>query len=488
MPKIINKKDLWFCAAQIQPNIYLVMAPVIDFFFDCWPKYELGNKIKKYFTYFKGDYSEMWYSRREFDAQAEFLANKMIKDPFWAINIVDKVENYSKNFFRTAKKFKILPFAKMTNEKMVSEWKKVLHWHFLSHAIGSSVSWHADADKERVTKFIMAMVKKQMRLRNFQESLSSVFAVLTTPRRPGFNQLEELEFLKIKNKKDLVKHWRRWEWLPYCYKGPGYDLKYFSDRYKELKKCGKSCDILLLELRGKILHVRHEQKRLLNRLKFNRYQLALINLAQKMVFIKDFRKGALYHGFYCYEPFLKEVAKRLKMNLNQIRAMGDKEIAKYLLVNKGPDKRELNARNHELVVFYDGKKSLLFSGEKANKFFKSIPKEQQPVSVEVRELQGTCASPGSAKGKVKIVEVPKDMNKMEVGDILVSETTYPSLVPAMKKAAAIVTNAGGLTCHAAIVSRELGIPCVVGTKIANKVLKDGDMVEVNANEGKVVKL
>ncbi|MBU1164087.1 hypothetical protein KKA15_00820 [Patescibacteria group bacterium] len=77
---------------------------------------------------------------------------------------------------------------------------------------------------------------------------------------------------------------------------------------------------------------------------------------------------------------------------------------------------------------------------------------------------------------------------MNQGDILLSETTYPALVPAMKKAGAIITNVGGLTCHAAIVSRELKIPCVVGTKIATKVFKDGDKVEVLATRGIIRKI
>ena len=77
---------------------------------------------------------------------------------------------------------------------------------------------------------------------------------------------------------------------------------------------------------------------------------------------------------------------------------------------------------------------------------------------------------------------------MEKGDVLVSSMTRPELVPAMKKALAVVTDEGGMTCHAAIVSRELGIPCVVGTKIATKAFKDGDFVEVNANHGVVRKM
>jgi len=97
------------------------------------------------------------------------------------------------------------------------------------------------------------------------------------------------------------------------------------------------------------------------------------------------------------------------------------------------------------------------------------------------------AYPGYVKGNVKRVDMPEDMGKMEEGDILVSTATTPSIVPAIRKAGAIITDEGGITCHAAIVSREFKIPCVVGTKIATKVLKDGDLVEVDANKG-VIKI
>jgi len=78
-----------------------------------------------------------------------------------------------------------------------------------------------------------------------------------------------------------------------------------------------------------------------------------------------------------------------------------------------------------------------------------------------------------------------DMSKFNKGDILVSPSTNPNVVPAMKKAAAIVTDAGGITCHAAIVSREMGIPCIVGTGNATEVLKDGQEITVHATHGNV---
>ncbi len=113
---------------------------------------------------------------------------------------------------------------------------------------------------------------------------------------------------------------------------------------------------------------------------------------------------------------------------------------------------------------------------------------------EVREVQeikapvllsGAPASPGVGSGPVKLVNDPSEIDKVLTGDVLVAEMTTPDFVPAMKRAVAIVTDRGGRTAHAAIVSRELGIPCVVGTGEAMSMLKDGQKITVDGSSGKV---
>ncbi|MDD3111508.1 MAG: phosphoenolpyruvate synthase [Methanofollis liminatans] len=98
-------------------------------------------------------------------------------------------------------------------------------------------------------------------------------------------------------------------------------------------------------------------------------------------------------------------------------------------------------------------------------------------------LEGNGASPGVASGPVIIVHDIKDLGKVKEGDILVTKMTNPDMVPAMRKVAGIVTDEGGMTCHAAIVSRELGTPAVVGTKKATKTLKDGDIITLDGEKG-----
>ncbi len=101
--------------------------------------------------------------------------------------------------------------------------------------------------------------------------------------------------------------------------------------------------------------------------------------------------------------------------------------------------------------------------------------------------KGLGASPGMASGTVKIVKDTDELDKVGNGDILVTVMTTPDMVPAMKRANGIITDEGGVTCHAAIVSRELGISCVVGTGDATKILKENEMVTLDGNKGIVYK-
>jgi phosphohistidine swiveling domain-containing protein/DNA-binding Xre family transcriptional regulator len=100
-------------------------------------------------------------------------------------------------------------------------------------------------------------------------------------------------------------------------------------------------------------------------------------------------------------------------------------------------------------------------------------------------LRGQTASQGYAKGKARLVLNQKDFLSFREGEILIAGMTRPEYLPVMKKAAAFVTNEGGITCHAAIVAREMGKPCIIGTRNATELIKTGDLIEVRANHGTV---
>src|SRR3989338_3891067 len=122
--------------------------------------------------------------------------------------------------------------------------------------------------------------------------------------------------------------------------------------------------------------------------------------------------------------------------------------------------------------------------------FKEQPTALENASSILEDLgrilvRGETASAGVASGRVKLVKTMADLNKVQKGDILVTKMTTPDMVPGMQRAAAIVTDEGGLTCHAAIVSREMGTPCLVGTEHGTEVLKENQVVTVHASKGVV---
>ncbi len=104
---------------------------------------------------------------------------------------------------------------------------------------------------------------------------------------------------------------------------------------------------------------------------------------------------------------------------------------------------------------------------------------------EAREVKGQTAQKGVVRGVVRILKNKYQLSQVQEGDVIVSPMTTPDFLPAMQRAAAFVTDEGGIMCHAAIVAREMKKPCVIGTKIATKVFKDGDLVEVDADNGMV---
>lgn len=188
---------------------------------------------------------------------------------------------------------------------------------------------------------------------------------------------------------------------------------------------------------------------------------------------------------YANEVF-QILGKQIKINPSVLNNLTQQEILD-LFDDKKPNAELVSKRENAFVINYDRSQTL--QGWEASEILDEF---RENVS-EDNVVTGKTASIGTATGKVKIINVDysdltilsKEIAKMNEGDILISETTAPELIIACKKAAAIVTDIGGLLSHAAIVSREFGIPCIVGTENATKVFKDGDIVKVDAEKGTV---
>ncbi|MFC1756079.1 phosphoenolpyruvate synthase [Patescibacteria group bacterium] len=172
----------------------------------------------------------------------------------------------------------------------------------------------------------------------------------------------------------------------------------------------------------------------------------------------------------------------------KLQKMSDKKIVELAKIGmhieehyKHPQDIEWGMENNKLYIVQSRPVTTLDSQNKKPAEVTKIDAGKKGKKI----LEGLGASPGAAAGKVVKVDKPSEINKVKEGDILVAVMTNPDYVPAMRRAGAILTDEGGRTSHAAIVSRELGIPAVVGSNQATKLLKEGELITVDGSEGMV---
>lgn len=178
--------------------------------------------------------------------------------------------------------------------------------------------------------------------------------------------------------------------------------------------------------------------------------------------------------------------KKIKSALKNIfpHVEGYEAVISYYDLSKMPTADVLKKRAKQFL-FIPGKLAEAISlqdfSDRAQEYHFNIETPPQDSNI----LNGQTGNEGYAKGRVRVIKRKEQIINAQRGEILVSPMTTPDFAPAMKKAAGIITDEGGITCHAAITSRELGIPCVIGTKFATQILHDGDLVEVDADKGVV---
>lgn len=303
-----------------------------------------------------------------------------------------------------------------------------------------------------------------------------MYEKLSAPSGLSFYRQEELDLLRVKNGEvKLSDHVKKYFWLNNSYlDSVVLSERFFKDRLAEIK------------INNFIPQSEKEKQSCLKKYKLSFGVKKISDRLGYCIYWQDERKGHIFKVNHYIKLFLEEFSRRYNLPLSHLEQYWCWELH-ALLNGKKVGEREMRNRLKEQAGYMIAEKErneVITSKEFA---IKVRPILQMNVDKKVSEIKGICVSTGSGvvKGKVKILLDPRDFAKMQKGDILLAPMTSPEYIMAMRKAVAVVTDAGGMTCHAAIVSRELGIPCIVGTKIATKVLKDGDLVEIDAKKGNV---
>lgn len=307
---------------------------------------------------------------------------------------------------------------------------------------------------------------------------NEIFTTLTTPLTTSFMTQKDELLWKIKNAKQketpIKEFLEKFYWLKSSYAGNQLYTKQDVLDEAEHAHAPIEPDFKALE---------KKKNRIFQRLGFNAHEKNMIAWTDFTTQWQDDRKKNILRSLYCIHRVLREIVKRFNADETALTYLLPEEITLANLKN-GEAEKTGRSRINGCVSIDAPDGQFVFAIDDFEKTQKQLHKHHGASEV----LNGTCASLGTATGPVKVCTTIESIGKLKEGDILVASMTRPEFVSAMKKASAIVTDEGGITCHAAIVSRELGKPCVIGTKTATKVLKDGWIVQVKANHGQVIVL
>ena len=196
------------------------------------------------------------------------------------------------------------------------------------------------------------------------------------------------------------------------------------------------------------------------------------------------------------DNFIKLAQEKYSLTADEIASYHFDEIIELIKNGKKQNSDVLAERQKGFLTVWTQEEIKNYIADDAHSQIKDLLEFRANEIKTTQEVKGSVAS-WPDKNQVKITgkafvltsafDSEEELKKFQDGDILVATQTHPNLVPQMKKAIAIVTDEGGITCHAAIVSRELGKPCIIGTKLSSKIFKTGDIIELDLKNGIVKK-
>lgn len=497
------------------PNCnYNIIDRTISVFVDCIPKKNGEQLFKEWYLEFAGGMLTAFVPVPVIDSVTEWIKEKVITEPEWADKIHKECEEINREYFSYAQELDGLNLRDLSDAGLYEKFLKLRQLQTRGHSHAIVTTWFLDSNGEPFSNYLRDELEKHLRSIGIDEKVKIIefFIALTTPFRKNFTQEEQIEFLELlkfiqssgvdakilrENKNEEVmdkisseasekinQHYEKWRWTPYGYIGPAYGLYHYLDELRGQLAVENAQD-LIDEESARNEKIRLRLEKLEEEIKLPDNLRHLFKIARDIIWLKDFRKMCFYYGHYVLDKINSEFARRLQLSLKQINHIPAPEFEDAVLRRKF-DENAINERISYSLIWSDNKTVKYYYGDEARKIRDSLDVEE--VELKTDEFLGACACPGSARGKVKIVHTVDDVPKVQEGDIMLAITTHPAFLSAMKRAAAIVTEDGGITCHAAIVAREFRIPCVVGVKKITMLLKDDQMVEVDATNGLIKKL
>lgn len=506
--KYLDNDDPWMLGEDI-PNADLFFSTIWLNGFVSFFDLNTGLAYKKIMCKYEGYHLWFYFGENDAFEVAEHIADRIINEDGYAAEVNKNIIIEADKLRSFSEKIPQIGLDELSNKELWQIYSdhhwihgKYYTWVWIPVSVdmfGNNLTKRAKdylfekgASEDSANEYLVALTQPTKKSLIFieQEDLLKIAIVIEGKFLSLVEMFKNMDVAYIKDNLPLdifslvQTHYEKYYYTKHLWVSGEYTIEDYLNQIKDIFKTQQSPKIILEKQLLELEKAKQKKVQLLETLNIDKKWKTIFEEYGDFMVTKIYRRYAQLLAVHHMSAILKEIARRFFITEKQVRFMRVNEMEKMLLNNKY-DGQELLERAKYCVYYAERDGEKVFVGDEAKAIMKSIEKE---IDLNISELKGESGCVGYAKGKVKIIIRADDMTKMEQGDILVSIATDPDIVPAMKKAAGIVTEQGGVTSHAAIVSRELGIPCVIGTKIATKIFKDGDIVEVDANKGIVRKI
>ena len=513
---MINKKINWFWAHRRNSSLHhmSILAvglrskgwkPAVDFWFD--NQIFVGVPGKGVYLFYDKDqlsskdkYKNIWKS---VDSNPDFVTDykkqtdKIFGNVFAQCKIIDKdnLEIYNKkNLHNLYKKF----IDAITVCPIIT----VQLW-------GIEALWNEDY---KIAEFLKQKTKNKKEFEKYKEilSINTGETVAFTEKKDFFGAANILDKKAIKNlfekenlesvsqkllkfkkeNKAFENHIKKYEWMNTEYVSEGWSREKWLELFKKALFDKISPRKRQEELKHNFKLLNKKRNQAIQKLNPPQDVRHALDALAELISQRDWAKGYFTKILLSYSKLLKNFAGKIGVEILDILNYSYEEIFDYLKNNKKLSKKELDQRKkYGFVYLVKNGKGKIISGENSIKNIIELEEISSPFEQvkNIKEFRGLAVSRGKITGIARMLEDASKIPEFKNGEIIVTYMTTMEFTPIFRKASAVITDEGGMSCHAAIVSREFNLPCIVGTKVATRVIKTGDKIEVDANNG-VVKI
>ncbi len=441
--------------------------------------------FSKMFSFKENDYIYWIYDEKEMLEKAKKEFYRRDKDKHYFKNQLRKWKQLEEHYYNICAKIETKEISSLSLAELKRNYLKFKEAYSEEYGMAMVTDQTGIFAENEILAFLSEKFSKDSK--KYREVLMKISALVNE----SFVGKEQYNLYKIalefgedkeKLKTQIREHTKKYYWIQNNYLNiQKLNENYFLNRIRNHLNNKRAMQEYCSNYFSTLENNKIEKEKLMDELDSPEKFRIVVEMSEVHGHWQDLRKKANLIGHGYIKEFLDRASELLGISYENLALLTVEEFESVISEEK-VDWEEIKKRQKLVGVIYTKDEDFIYVGKEAERFKEIL--EQKMKIHHVNDFRGNSASVGKVKGIARIVLNPYESD-FEDGEILITSMTRPEFVPLIRKSSAIITNEGGMTCHAAIISRELNKPCIVGTKIATKVIKDGDLIEVDANHGVV---